>query len=102
MSPNLRSVTARGVPPGWSSISVAARMASWNLKRQVRACGAEGKEESMMLRRGAMLLASGMAWATVTAQAQDWPVYTGDLAGTRYSAAAEITPGNLDRLKLAW
>ena len=51
---------------------------------------------------GAAILASVLPCATAEAQAQDWPVYTGDLAGTRYSAAAEITPGNLDRLKLAW
>jgi quinoprotein glucose dehydrogenase len=47
-------------------------------------------------------VASGIACATTAARAQDWPVFTGDLAATRYSAAAEITPGNVDRLKLAW
>ncbi|HKU61684.1 MAG TPA: pyrroloquinoline quinone-dependent dehydrogenase [Gemmatimonadales bacterium] len=52
--------------------------------------------------RHAALAASGIALAATAARAQDWPVYTGDLAGTRYSTAAEITTGNVDRLKLAW
>jgi quinoprotein glucose dehydrogenase len=32
----------------------------------------------------------------------DWPVYGGDPGGTRYSAAAQITPANVDRLTIAW
>jgi quinoprotein glucose dehydrogenase len=52
--------------------------------------------------RGAVIWASAVACVTTAARAQDWPVFTGDLAATRYSPAAEITPSNLDRLKLAW
>jgi quinoprotein glucose dehydrogenase len=32
----------------------------------------------------------------------DWPVYGGDPGGTRYSAAAQIAPANVDRLTIAW
>ncbi|HJS83918.1 MAG TPA: PQQ-binding-like beta-propeller repeat protein [Acetobacteraceae bacterium] len=39
---------------------------------------------------------------SLTAQAQDWPAYGGDAAGTRYSAATEITPSNVGRLAPAW
>ena len=50
----------------------------------------------------AAICASVVTCATTAARAQDWPVFSGDLAATRYSAAAEITPSNLDRLKLVW
>jgi quinoprotein glucose dehydrogenase len=33
---------------------------------------------------------------------QDWPVYGGDRAGTRYSPLAEITPENASRLERVW
>src|SRR5207253_1626092 len=31
-----------------------------------------------------------------------WPAYGGDPGGARYSAAAEITPRNVARLRVAW
>jgi glucose dehydrogenase len=34
--------------------------------------------------------------------AGDWPMYNRDLAGTRYSPLAQITPGNVGRLTQAW
>ncbi len=50
----------------------------------------------------AAICASVVTCATTAARAQDWPVFSGDLAATRYSAAAEITRRNLARLELAW
>ncbi len=51
------------------------------------------------------LLASAIA-STATAQAQqrpgDWPMYSRDLAGTRYSPLTEITRRNVNRLEQAW
>src|SRR3989442_3782893 len=39
----------------------------------------------------------------VTAQAQSgWPVYGGDPGNTRYSTLAQINPGNVKNLKVAW
>lgn len=35
-------------------------------------------------------------------QAADWPMYHRDPAGTRYSPLAQITPGNVQGLELAW
>ena len=37
-----------------------------------------------------------------TAIAQDWPTYGGDEGGTRYSPLAQITPGNVQQLQVAW
>ena len=45
-------------------------------------------------------------WALVAVAASGadvgWPDYGGDAGGTRYSAAAEITPGNVGELRRAW
>jgi len=32
----------------------------------------------------------------------DWPYYGGDAGGTRYSSLAQITPGNVQDLRVAW
>jgi alcohol dehydrogenase (cytochrome c) len=32
----------------------------------------------------------------------DWPTYNGNYSGNRYSRLAQITPGNVDRLRVAW
>ncbi|HEY5072031.1 MAG TPA: pyrroloquinoline quinone-dependent dehydrogenase [Caulobacteraceae bacterium] len=32
----------------------------------------------------------------------DWPFYGGDAGGQRFSTAAQVTPGNVGRLKVAW
>lgn len=44
-----------------------------------------------------LLLAGALA-----AQSAGWPAYGGTVAGTRYSAAAQITPANVARLQVAW
>src|SRR5215831_19163532 len=46
-----------------------------------------------------LLAAVGMTTATASA---DWSHYGGDEGGTRYSAAAQITPKNVDNLIPAW
>ena len=43
------------------------------------------------LRLAMLVLAAAMPWSAAGAQAQAWSVYDGDAAGTRYSAATEIT-----------
>lgn len=37
-----------------------------------------------------------------TAGAQNWPVYGGDMGNTRHSSAAQVNPGNVKNLKVAW
>ena len=52
----------------------------------------------------------GLQIAAITAQqsvkssspATDWPMFSHDLAGTRFSALKQINPGNVSKLKLAW
>ena len=55
-------------------------------------------------RVGAMLLLAAAALAGASAGAADagWPAYGGDDAGTRYSSADAITPGNVDGLRRQW
>ena len=43
-----------------------------------------------------------MLIAVASAQAVDWPYYTSDLGGTKYSPAAEIGPDNFDQLRVVW
>jgi quinoprotein glucose dehydrogenase len=38
----------------------------------------------------------------VSARAQEWPAYGGDVGGSRYSAARQITKENVGRLAVAW
>jgi quinoprotein glucose dehydrogenase len=60
--------------------------------------------------RSLMILLVGLALAgchgqkvTVTPAADaGWPYYGGNPGGTRYSPAAQITPANVSRLKVAW
>jgi hypothetical protein len=49
-----------------------------------------------------LLLAGAMLSSTADAQAQSWSVYGGDAAGTRYSAATEITKANVAKLRVVW
>jgi quinoprotein glucose dehydrogenase len=43
------------------------------------------------------------AWAQQPASRDaSWPTYGGDPGGQRYSSAAQINKGNVDRLKVAW
>ena len=68
-----------------------------------------------MHRRNTILLVCaavliGLQIAAITAQqsvkspspATDWPMFSHDLAGTRFSALKQINPGNVSKLKLAW
>jgi quinoprotein glucose dehydrogenase len=59
---------------------------------------------SIAAHRLARALAAVMAIFSTAAFAADptWPHYGGDAGGTRFSAAAEITPGNVDELRRAW
>src|ERR1700733_3847082 len=48
-----------------------------------------------------------LLWAAVLPMAAqipsaDWPTYTRDLAGTKYSPLAQITPDNITKLAPAW
>ncbi|MEO7150687.1 MAG: pyrroloquinoline quinone-dependent dehydrogenase [Burkholderiaceae bacterium] len=47
-------------------------------------------------------LATSMVPTLATAQDPGWPHYGGDAGGTRYSAAAQITPANVDHLRRQW
>src|SRR6185436_2838236 len=51
----------------------------------------------------ALLAAGWMAMAVTNAQAQaDWPQYGGDQGGQRHSAATQITPANVTKLRQVW
>ncbi len=49
-----------------------------------------------------LVLAAAMLSSAAGAQAQSWSVYSGDDAGTRYSAATEITKANVAKLRVVW
>ncbi len=53
-----------------------------------------------MARRGWVGFA--LALSALEASAQEWPAYGGNAAGTRHSAAAQITPTNVGELEEAW
>jgi quinoprotein glucose dehydrogenase len=68
-----------------------------------------------MLRRNTILLVCAavlisLQIAAITAQqsvkspspATDWPMFSHDLGGTRFSLIKQINPGNVSKLKLAW
>jgi glucose dehydrogenase len=48
------------------------------------------------------VLAATILSSAAGAQAQSWSVYGGDAAGTRYSAATEITKANVTKLRVVW
>src|SRR5213076_1212447 len=62
------------------------------------------------------LLLAGIAWTTARPQGQaapagsfiastkkgDWPAYTGDTRGTRYSPLDQINAANFNDLEVAW
>jgi len=63
----------------------------------------------MRLRRRTELLALAVSATTVLAQgadsahrSRDWPVYGGDLGGTKYSSLVQINLANIRQLKPAW
>lgn len=49
-----------------------------------------------------MLGTLALAAAALAAQSAGWPAYGGTVAGTRYSAARQITPANVNQLRVAW
>ena len=57
-----------------------------------------------------VLLVAGLLWITTGASGQsahstrngEWPHYTGDLAGTRYSPLDQINADNFNQLEVAW
>ena len=64
--------------------------------------------KSLLMAGGAMLVAAG---ALVVAQTQktaavdsakEWPTYGHDSGGMRFSPLTELTPKNVDQLKVAW
>lgn len=55
----------------------------------------------MFLRLGVVILAFAFA-GPVRAQADGWPHYARDEAGTRYSPLEQINASNVDRLEIAW
>ena len=46
--------------------------------------------------------ACGVCHTDLHAAEGDWPAWGRSNAGTRYTAAAQITPGNVAHLKVAW
>ena len=52
---------------------------------------ADRRPTEQIFRLAMLVLAAAMPWSAAGAQAQAWSVYDGDAAGTRYSAATEIT-----------
>jgi glucose dehydrogenase len=50
----------------------------------------------------AAMLLPGLAQTTKTNPAADWPMYTRDLGGTRYSPLRQINTTNVSNVKLAW
>lgn len=40
--------------------------------------------------------------ASADSSGQDWAVWGGDAAGTRFSSLTQLTPANVDKLELAW
>jgi len=54
---------------------------------------------------GLVYLAAGMAGQTAgqpSTKNGDWPAYTGDVKGTRYSPLDQITAANFNKLEVAW
>ena len=48
------------------------------------------------------LLALSSCVIAAFAEDADWPYYTSDLGGTKYSPAAQINPDNFDQLRVVW
>ena len=56
----------------------------------------------MNIRARSILSVWLMLIAVASAQAVDWPYYTSDLGGTKYSPADQIGPDNFDQLRVVW
>ena len=50
----------------------------------------------------AALLAAALPGFAFAASSTDWPLYGNDAGAQRYSPLAQITPANVDKLKVAW
>src|SRR6202522_1607514 len=48
------------------------------------------------------ILAGQSNWGQSTGLSKEWPTYGHDPGGMRFSPLTEITPANVDRLKVAW
>src|SRR5437762_14170697 len=58
---------------------------------------------SILVLLGALFTASsGPLSGQSAAQMVEWRTYGGDLASTRYSPLAQITPANFNKLEVAW
>jgi quinoprotein glucose dehydrogenase len=70
------------------------------------------RKTSNVLPLTALFVALGLVWITIGASGQgsgpastqkgDWPYYTADLKGTKYSPLSQIDAGNFSKLEVAW
>jgi quinoprotein glucose dehydrogenase len=63
--------------------------------RSALACG-------LLISGGALPVAGALAQGMPSTTKGDWPLYTADLRGTKYSPLSEIDASNFDELELAW
>src|SRR5580692_2725769 len=49
-----------------------------------------------------VILAEQSNWGPSAGLSKEWPTYGHDPGGMRFSPLTEITPANVDRLKVAW
>src|SRR5262249_2731891 len=60
------------------------------------------KNRNRPLYLGCMLLTAPAISSAAALPDQEWPVFSGDLGGTKYSELADINRANVSRLALAW
>jgi quinoprotein glucose dehydrogenase len=65
-------------------------------------CAKSGPGQRLNLGFAMLVLATAMLSSVDGGQSQSWSVYGGNAAGTRYSAATEITKANVAKLRVAW
>lgn len=99
------SVLAIGfIPAGRVTAKLGSRLGTFNRRQLAAACAV------LMAAASVGWLVSGQSAQSVespspsslAAADDDWPAWGRDQGGTRYSALAQITPGNVGTLKLAW
>ncbi|WP_404476646.1 membrane-bound PQQ-dependent dehydrogenase, glucose/quinate/shikimate family [Novosphingobium sp. BL-52-GroH] len=61
-----------------------------------------GERPDPMYQAGVTAVPAPVTRAPADTAGDDWPVWGGDSAGTRFSTAGQITPANADKLELAW
>ena len=57
---------------------------------------------SLLILLGAVSASNGRLSGQSAQQMVEWRTYGGDLASTRYSPLAQITPANFNKLEVAW